>query len=692
MTNIPTDSFPDSWGGLGDIPLPTKKTLIGSGGFAEVYRWDKDGIQMAVKRIHIADMYTEDIVREVNIVSQLTYKHIIQCYGVAITDYTVSIVTDYAEGGNLKKAIPRLGWEDKERIVAEVALGLGYLHDRGIIHRDIKGDNILLTEHDEVKLCDFGLAKVIAATNRVASPSVLKGTRGYWAPELLGANPAFSTMSDVYALGIVMQELAHGDVTPPGYMAIMNRCLNDDPEKRPTVEEIVSAFHGVHLADDMDNEGSQVKTEQGPSADEEYDLGLGLYFGSGDGVDINRAEGIGRILRSASMGHTKAQVFMGNIYRLGAGVLRDYTKSVKWFQMAADKGYAPAQVALGILHLYGGMGVPQDFGRALDKLQGAANQGHIEACTILGRAYFNGICVAENNEEAMRWFREAAERGNGEAQSYIGIMYYHGRGVEQDYAESKKLMSLAAAQGESIAYVYLGEMYQLGRGVPRDTTEAVKWWLKAAEEGVVMAQFNVGINYMFGWGVSKNTPRGHEWLKKAAEQGHEGHGGQAEVFKAKYRLDDVVVKMFLNSDHEDWRRELELAKQIRDRHIVQFHHTGQDTLMMECLEGGGLSNAISRGSIEDWEAKTRIAKQVSLGLTYLHSHNILHCDIKGADILLAKHLDDNICDFGRARMVGQSGGDGTSPWMAPDLFIEPPQYSYKSNVYALAACIQACWH
>ncbi|KAI8600659.1 kinase-like domain-containing protein [Dissophora ornata] len=162
-----------------------------------------------------------------------------------------------------------------------------------------------------------------------------------------------------------------------------------------------------------------------------------------------------------------------------------------------------------------------------------------------------------------------------------------------------------------------------------------------------------------------------------------GNGGQAEVFKAKYKLDDIVVKMSLTSDHEDWRRELELARQVRNKHIVQFYHVGQDILVMEYLESGSLSDAILRGSIEDWEVKTRIAKQVSLGLTYLHSQNILHCDIKSANILLTKHMDAKICDFGRARMVGQSGGDGRSPWMAPELFLEPPQYSCKSDVYAL---------
>ncbi|KAG0304219.1 hypothetical protein BGZ98_005787, partial [Dissophora globulifera] len=161
-----------------------------------------------------------------------------------------------------------------------------------------------------------------------------------------------------------------------------------------------------------------------------------------------------------------------------------------------------------------------------------------------------------------------------------------------------------------------------------------------------------------------------------------GHGGQAEV-KAKYGLDDVVIKMFPNSDDKVWRREVGLAKQACYRRIVQFYHAGQFRLMTEYVEGGSPSNAISLGSIKDWETKTRIAKQVSLGLTYLNGQNILLRDIKSANILLTKNLNTKICDFGRASVVRQSGGDGTLPWRAPKLSLEPPQYSCKSDVYAL---------
>ncbi|KAI8600657.1 kinase-like domain-containing protein, partial [Dissophora ornata] len=152
----------------------------------------------------------EDVIQEVNIVSRLAYKHIIQCYGVVTTANTVFIVTDYAEGGNLKDAISRLDWEDKKRIIVEVALGLDYLHSQEIVHGDIKTANILLTGHDEVKLCGFGSAMFLASATCTSS-SVRVGTLRFMALESMRASPSYSFMSDVYALGVVMRELVHGD-------------------------------------------------------------------------------------------------------------------------------------------------------------------------------------------------------------------------------------------------------------------------------------------------------------------------------------------------------------------------------------------------------------------------------------------------------------------------------------------------
>ncbi|KAI8605769.1 kinase-like domain-containing protein [Dissophora ornata] len=528
MSEVPTNGFPDSWGGLGAIPFPTDETMIGRGAFGEVYRWNRDGTEMAVKRIRVTDGYTPDIERETNIVSRLVHKHIIQCYGVERDANYVYIVTDYAEGGDLSSASPRLDWEDRKRIVVEVALGLAYLHSQGIIHRDIKGANILLTKYNEAKLCDFGLAKVMASAT-CASTYTPKGTRKWMAPELISARPKYSSKSDVFALGVVMRELEHGD-TPLDYTAIMTRCIDEDPDKRPTLEDVVDAFQVVPQVRDTATEEDQVKAEQDSSAEDEYKQGLRFY--SGDGVDVNRAEAAEIFRRAANMGHARAQYVLGKMYQDGDSVLRDYTKAAECFQKAADQGYAPARTGLGLSYLDGGKGVPQDYSKALELFQAAASQGYIDAYPNLGWMYSYGLGVPKNNEEAVKWYRQAAEQGCAVSQANMGELYAKGVGVEQNVEEAARFRLMAAAQGHTESQHELGNMYALGLGVSRDRAAALDWWHKAAEGGNMEAQCFVGLMYVDGKDVvRKNQAKGRMWLKKAAEQGNEHAQYHVEVLR-----------------------------------------------------------------------------------------------------------------------------------------------------------------
>ncbi|GJJ77488.1 uncharacterized protein EMPS_09847 [Entomortierella parvispora] len=466
-------------------------------------------------------------------VAQLAHQHIIQCYGVDRDSSYLYIITDYAEGGNLKQAAPGLNWEDKKRIIIEVALGLVYLHSHDIIHRDIKGGNILLTKKNEVKLCDFGIAKITASATCACSVgrhqiTESKGTPGYMAPELRGSTtPAYSFKTDIYALGKVMQDLVRGSEIPPDYMAVMESCLDNDPKKRPSAKKIVEAFCGVHWFQEMNNKGDErcdtpddkVKTTRILSADEEFYMACNVF--SGVNADVDHAGAVELFMRSARKGHTRAQIALSYCYRHGIGILSDPAEAVNWLQAAADQGSAPAQTALGRIYLNGSMGVRQDFGRALDLLQAAASQGHIGACTSLAEVNLTGTGVHSDETEAMRWFRKAAEGGDAFAQARMGQIYYFGRGVEKDYAKSMNFLLMAASQEQTMAYLLLADMYRFGRGVSQDDEKAVDWWLKAAERGDMNAQYNVGVRLVKGIGVEKNTINGRNWLAKAKLQGHE---------------------------------------------------------------------------------------------------------------------------------------------------------------------------
>ena len=98
-------------------------------------------------------------------------------------------------------------------------------------------------------------------------------------------------------------------------------------------------------------------------------------------------------------------------------------------------------------------------------------------------------------------------------------MYTGGMGVAQDSQEAVKWWRLAAEQGDVSAQVQLGAMYGTGQGVPQDDGEAVKWFQLAAQQGQAKAQFNLGLMYMSGRGVPQDDVQAYAWFNIAAAQG-----------------------------------------------------------------------------------------------------------------------------------------------------------------------------
>jgi len=168
-----------------------------------------------------------------------------------------------------------------------------------------------------------------------------------------------------------------------------------------------------------------------------------------------------------------------------------------------------------------GVGVAQDYAEAMKWYRLAAAQGNANAQNNLGTMYYNGSGVAQDYAEAVKWYRKAAAQGNANAQNNLGAMYERGEGVPQDDAEAMKWYRLAAAQGNADAQFYLGLMYERGQGVAQDYAEAMKWYRKAAAQGNANGQFYLGLMYYYGRGVSKNIETARTWWQKAEKADRE---------------------------------------------------------------------------------------------------------------------------------------------------------------------------
>ena len=184
----------------------------------------------------------------------------------------------------------------------------------------------------------------------------------------------------------------------------------------------------------------------------------------------------------------------------------------------ANAGDISACAYLGKMY-YEGTGVAQNYNEAFKWFQKAADKGIDDACAYLGKMYYEGTGVAQNYNEAFKCFQKAADNGVTGAYTWLGVMYYDGQGVAQNYEKAFLWTKKAAENGAANAYVGLGVMYCNGQGVVQNYNEAFKWFQKAADNGIAYACAYLGKMYYEGTGVAQNYNEAFKWFQKAADKG-----------------------------------------------------------------------------------------------------------------------------------------------------------------------------
>ncbi len=200
--------------------------MIGKGGMATVYM----GRQIAMNRtvaIKILprnfthdDSFMRRFRREGEIVANLEHLHILPVYDYGEFDGMPYIVMRYLEGGSVKERVRQgpLPWHEVIRLSTQVASALDYAHGKGVVHRDVKPNNILLDTHDNAYLSDFGLAKILmegaGGEYSASGTGSMVGTPAYMAPEMLGGGKPTPRI-DIYGLGVSVFEMITGQIPFP---------------------------------------------------------------------------------------------------------------------------------------------------------------------------------------------------------------------------------------------------------------------------------------------------------------------------------------------------------------------------------------------------------------------------------------------------------------------------------------------
>ena len=214
---------------------------IGRGGMSVVYRARDVRLNrpVALKVLPPELAYDPGVrmrfTREAQTAAQLSHSHIVPIYDVGDREGIAYLVMGYVTGGNLAALLarePKQPLDEVRRIVCEIADALAYAHDRGVIHRDIKPDNILLDgTSGKALVTDFGIARAMEAGTRLTQTGIAVGTPAYMSPEQAEGVRDVDGRADIYALGVVAYQMLTGRVPFSGgsTMAVLLKHVTEPP-------------------------------------------------------------------------------------------------------------------------------------------------------------------------------------------------------------------------------------------------------------------------------------------------------------------------------------------------------------------------------------------------------------------------------------------------------------------------------
>jgi serine/threonine protein kinase len=246
--------------------------LIGSGGFAWVYKAFDPELEIPVALKVLKPQFGGDtdfvarFKREAAVAAKLRHPNIIKIYTIGREGDAVYFAMDFLPTGLADKleAMPHLSEEAVVQIGMDVARALGFAHREGVIHRDIKVDNIMFDDHGNAVVADFGIARALSGYTNQTGTGMVVGTPQYFAPEQARAKP-LDGRADIYSLGVTLYRASTGRLpfvgddwyevarqhveeapSPPrtlnpslseGFETVLLRCLAKRPDDRPTTGE-----------------------------------------------------------------------------------------------------------------------------------------------------------------------------------------------------------------------------------------------------------------------------------------------------------------------------------------------------------------------------------------------------------------------------------------------------------------------
>ncbi|OBZ74830.1 putative serine/threonine-protein kinase kinX [Grifola frondosa] len=259
-----------------DIQGDWKK--LGSGSFGNVYKGTYLGTDVAIKEVLPSNDYdvSKYFEREWRLMKEARHPNVVLYLGLSrAPDGRIFIISEFIENGNLRMYIhdksKPFPWRLRLSFATDIARALAYLHARKCIHRDLKGENLLVTANGRLKITDFGFARIAARNEEESKRLTFCGTDSYMSPEILLGNE-FDLPTDIFSLGVILCEIASRKLAddntfrrtapsfcidedevrrlastgcPPAFIALCLECVALEPATRPTTRVILDRLREI---------------------------------------------------------------------------------------------------------------------------------------------------------------------------------------------------------------------------------------------------------------------------------------------------------------------------------------------------------------------------------------------------------------------------------------------------------------
>lgn len=349
------------------------ESLVGVGGMANVYRGTdlKTGNQIAVKVLKDEFLDNEELVRrfknESKAISILSHPNIVKVYDVSVTDKLQYIVMEYVDGITLKEYLKQreqrggaLTWKETVHFATQILSALQHAHSKGIIHRDVKPQNIMLLADGSIKMMDFGIARFSRAQSQTVSDKAI-GSVHYISPEQAKGERT-DARTDIYSVGVMLYEMLSGRLPFDGDGAVSIAIMQISEKPKPLAEIAPQTPAGLRQITEKAMEKDPDKRYQSAqemlAAIEEFKRNPSIQFAyEYRSAEDNPERNINRVVSNTKSSPKSTSIHTGDARRVGTSN-PGRSKSAQKKKKKASKGFS-------LLPIFFGMAVAFVIGAAI---------------------------------------------------------------------------------------------------------------------------------------------------------------------------------------------------------------------------------------------------------------------------------------------------------------------------------------